>query len=94
MLDTDGATGGDLAGSSTAVLEGSQPTPSSPVLRCVALLTASLHSNLDSPLEKQESLEISPILCVPRFRVCPFDSGDACRELSVYQGHVCGLVGV
>lgn len=94
MLSRDGATGGDLAGSSTAALEDSQPPPSSSVLKCVALLRASLQPNLDSPLEKQESPEISPILCVPPFRVCPFDSGDACREPSIYQGHVCGLISV
>lgn len=94
MLGTDGATGGDLAGSSTAVLEGSQPPPSSSMLRCVALLRASLQSDLDFPHEKQECPEISPAFCVPPFRVCPFDSDDACRELSIYQGHVCGLINV
>lgn len=92
MLGTDWAPGGDLAGSSTAGLEGSQPPPSSSVLRSVALLRPSLQSDLDFPHKKQESPEISSAFCVLPFRVCPFGSGDACRELSIYQSQ--GLINV
>lgn len=80
LLGTDGASGGDLAGSSTAVLEGSQPPPSSSVPWYVTLLRPSLQSGLDCPHKNQETPELSSAFCVLPFRVCPFDNGGACGE--------------
>lgn len=49
VLGTDGAGSWDLAGSGASGLEDSQPPLPCSVLRCVALLRASLHADLGFP---------------------------------------------